>query len=110
MNPTTSLPRKQRTLDVRAMIARGEEPFVKIMQTVAALAPDEELVLITPFLSSPMIERFSPRDFRRNRSAATTADGRPTFPASKNPRDKPRGIEGKLQERPYAAIARNLAA
>lgn len=64
MKPTPSSPRKQRSLDVRAMMARGEQPFEKIMQTVAALAPDEELVLITPFLPSPLIEKLQSEGFR----------------------------------------------
>ena len=49
--------RKARTLDVRPLIARGEEPFDKIMRSVAGLAPGERLLLITPFLPSPLIER-----------------------------------------------------
>ena len=49
--------RKYRSLDVRPLIARGEEPFAKIMATVASLAPDEGLVLTAPFLPSPLIEK-----------------------------------------------------
>jgi hypothetical protein len=48
---------KTRTLDVRPLLARGEEPFTKIMNTVAALAADENLLLLTPFLPSPLIEK-----------------------------------------------------
>ncbi len=55
MKPAES--RKSRTLDVRPLIARGEEPYRKIMTGVAALQPDEELVIIAPFLPSPLIER-----------------------------------------------------
>jgi len=69
MNPAQ--PRKCRTLDVRAMLTRGEEPFSKIMSTVAALGPGENLLLVTPFLPSPLIEKlqsegFSARPARRN--------------------------------------------
>lgn len=39
------------------MIARGEEPFKKIIATVNSLAPDEGLIVTTPFLPSPLIER-----------------------------------------------------
>lgn len=49
--------RKTRTLDVRSLIARGEEPFQKIIATVASLKPEENLLLLTPFLPSPLIEK-----------------------------------------------------
>ena len=49
--------RKCRTLDVRTLLARGEEPFPMIMTTIAALQPAEDLLLITPFLPSPLIEK-----------------------------------------------------
>jgi uncharacterized protein (DUF2249 family) len=55
--------RKIRTLDVRALMARGEEPFQKIMTTVAALAADESLMLVTPFLPAPLIEKLRSEGF-----------------------------------------------
>lgn len=54
---------KTRTLDVRPLFARGEEPFTEIMTTIAALAPDEDLVLLTPFLPSPLIEKLRSEGF-----------------------------------------------
>lgn len=56
--------RKTRTLDVRPLFKRGEEPFPKIMAAVAALALDEELLLVTPFLPSPLIEKLSSEGFQ----------------------------------------------
>jgi hypothetical protein len=56
-------PRKTRTLDVRPMMARGEEPFVKIIQTVASLGASEDLILLTPFLPSPLIEKLGSEGF-----------------------------------------------
>lgn len=56
-------PRRIRTLDVRPLIARGEEPFQKIMKTVAALGPAENLMLVTPFLPSPLIEKLRAEGF-----------------------------------------------
>ncbi len=63
-------PAKIKTLDIRPVIARGEEPFKKIREVIATLADGEELVLVTPFLPSPAIERlqadgFSARPERR---------------------------------------------
>lgn len=42
------------TLDVRDDIARGREPFSKIMTTVARLRPDENLRLLAPFEPLPL--------------------------------------------------------
>ena len=56
-------PPKTRTLDVRPLMARGEEPFLKIMSTVAALKPGENFLLISPFLPSPLIERLRAEGF-----------------------------------------------
>jgi hypothetical protein len=60
-----------RTLDVRELIARGEEPYQQIMVTVEALAPDEGLAVLAPFLPTPLIEAlmsagFSARPERRS--------------------------------------------
>lgn len=62
--------RKLITLDVRPLIARGEEPREKILAAIATLAAGESLALVTPFLPSPLIERlhaegFSARPERR---------------------------------------------
>ncbi len=42
-------------LDVRPMLRAGEEPFAKIMQTVAALGPDEGLRLLATFKPAPLL-------------------------------------------------------
>lgn len=55
---------KPRTLDIRPLIARGEEPFDLIMQTVAGLGSGERLLIITPFLPSPLIERLQADGFQ----------------------------------------------
>jgi uncharacterized protein (DUF2249 family) len=48
--------RRTLTLDVRPMIARGREPFTRIMAAVGRLGADDSLVVVTPFLPSPLIE------------------------------------------------------
>lgn len=55
--------RKTRTLDVRPMMARGEEPFVKIISTVGSLGATEDLLLLTPFLPAPLIEKLRSEGF-----------------------------------------------
>jgi uncharacterized protein (DUF2249 family) len=42
------------TLDVREDIRAGREPFSKIMNTVAQLSPDENLLLLAPFEPVPL--------------------------------------------------------
>jgi hypothetical protein len=60
-----------RTLDIRSMIAAGESPFERIMAAKDALGDGETLMLVTPFLPSPLIEKlqsegFHARPERRN--------------------------------------------
>ena len=42
------------TLDVRPIIAAGEEPFDWIMRTVGELNVDEDLIIIAPFEPVPL--------------------------------------------------------
>ena len=44
-------------LDVRPLIAAGEEPFPRIRARVDALGAGEGLLVIAPFLPSPLIEK-----------------------------------------------------
>ena len=55
--------RKIRTLDVRPLMAKGEEPFSKNMATGAALEATQDLILVTPFLPSPLIEKLRSEGF-----------------------------------------------
>ena len=71
-------PRKTRTLDLRPIIAAGDEPFTKIMAAVAEVEVGETLLLVTPFLPSPLIEKlqgdgFSARPERRSDGSWQTA-------------------------------------
>jgi uncharacterized protein (DUF2249 family) len=58
-----SVRHKLRTLDVRPMLERDEEPYTLIMTTVAALAANESLLIVTPFLPSPLIEKLHSEGF-----------------------------------------------
>lgn len=62
MNPVPS--RKFHPLDVRPVIARGDQPIKPIMAALATLAPGEGLALIAPFLPSPLIERLQAAGFQ----------------------------------------------
>jgi succinylarginine dihydrolase len=50
-------------LDVREVIRNGGEPFPAIRLRVDALAPDEGLIIIAPFLPSPLIEKLNSEGF-----------------------------------------------
>lgn len=49
--------------DVRDLLSRGVEPFPEIRQRVDALKPDQGLIVIAPFLPSPLVEKLSSEGF-----------------------------------------------
>lgn len=55
--------RKLRTLDVRPMIARGDEPFSKIMAVVQSTGPGDGFIIVSPFIPSPLIEKLQSEGF-----------------------------------------------
>ncbi len=48
---------KNKRLDVRPLLARGEEPRSAVEAAIAALQPGQGLTVLAPFLPSPLIER-----------------------------------------------------
>ena len=67
--------------DVRVMLARGVEPFPEIHQRVQALQPDEGLIVVAPFLPSPLVENWAARGLPAKWNAAAAATGSFTFGA-----------------------------
>ena len=49
--------------DVRDLLQRGVEPFPEIRRRVDALKADEGLLIIAPFLPSPLIEKLTSEGF-----------------------------------------------
>jgi uncharacterized protein (DUF2249 family) len=49
--------------DVRPLLARGGEPFSRIRKRVDSLKPGEGLVVVAPFLPSPLIELLGSEGF-----------------------------------------------
>lgn len=47
---------KFKTLDVRPVLARGEEPFPLIRAEVDALEPGRGLRVVAPFMPAPLVE------------------------------------------------------
>ena len=50
-------------LDVRPLLAKGQEPFPEIRKFVDALKPNEGLIVVAPFLPSPLAEKFQSEGF-----------------------------------------------
>ena len=49
--------------DVREMLQRGVEPFPEIHKRVSALKSDEGLIILAPFLPSPLVEKLTGEGF-----------------------------------------------
>ena len=45
-----------KTLDVRPVLARGDEPFPLIRASVDALQPGRGLRVVAPFMPAPLVE------------------------------------------------------
>jgi hypothetical protein len=49
--------------DVRGMLAEGIEPFPEIIRRVQALGAGDGLIVVAPFLPSPLVERLGGEGF-----------------------------------------------
>jgi hypothetical protein len=54
---------KFKRFDVREVIRDGIEPFPEIRRRVDALKPDEGLIIVAPFLPSPLMEKLASEGF-----------------------------------------------
>lgn len=54
---------KFKRLDVREIIQRGGEPFPEIRNRVDGLRPGQGLLIIAPFLPSPLVEKLGSEGF-----------------------------------------------
>ncbi|HEU5070982.1 MAG TPA: DUF2249 domain-containing protein [Verrucomicrobiae bacterium] len=60
--------------DVRDLIRQGIEPFPEIYQRVKKLKPGQGLIVIAPFLPSPLIERLGGEGFASRVERGAGAD------------------------------------
>jgi len=60
--------------DVRDLIRRGAEPFPEIHKRVSALTRDEGLIVVAPFLPSPLVERLASEGFASKVERGTGSD------------------------------------
>jgi hypothetical protein len=49
--------------DVRPLIAGGQEPLPEIRKRVDMLKPNEGLIIVAPFLPSPLVEKLNSEGF-----------------------------------------------
>ena len=64
-NETQTMPplNKFHRFDVRGLLRRGVEPFPEIFKRVQALGADDGLIIVAPFLPSPLVERLAGEGF-----------------------------------------------
>lgn len=67
------------TIDVRPIIAAGDEPFDLIMATVGALDDEEELVIVAPFEPVPLEGVLGSQGFTYEALEIEDGDWRVTF-------------------------------
>jgi hypothetical protein len=60
--------------DVRDLLRRGVEPFPEIRKRVNELKPDNGLIVIAPFLPSPLVERLAGEGFSSKLERGQGAD------------------------------------
>ena len=60
--------------DVRDLIGRGIEPFPEMRRRVDALKPDEGLIVVAPFLPSPLVELLTSEGFKSKVERGAGAD------------------------------------
>jgi uncharacterized protein (DUF2249 family) len=60
--------------DVRDLIRRGVEPFPEILRRVGRLKPEEGLIIVAPFLPSPLIEKLGSEGFASKVARGSGAD------------------------------------
>ena len=49
--------------DVRGLLQQGIEPFPEIFRRAQALSADDGLIVVAPFLPSPLVERLAGEGF-----------------------------------------------
>ena len=54
---------KFKRFDVRGLLREGIEPVPEIFKRVQALSTDDGLIVVAPFLPSPLVERLSGEGF-----------------------------------------------
>jgi uncharacterized protein (DUF2249 family) len=61
-------------LDVRPVLAKGREPLPEILKRVAQLKSGEGLIVVAPFLPSPLIEKLGSEGFESKLEPGANGD------------------------------------
>lgn len=67
------------SLDVRPMMAAGQEPFAAIMDVVGILRPDEDFELLAPLEPIPLYQVLGARGFSHETKSLGGGDYRVLF-------------------------------
>jgi len=89
------------TLDVRAGLASGNDPFQKIMETLASMAPDNFLLIINTFEPSPLINVLKRKGFDYYTEEVQKDLFHTYFGNTAAPTDLPKGEESRNPCLPY---------
>lgn len=73
------LPQHTTILDVRPDLERGDEPFARIMEAAAAVAPGQQLVIIAPFEPVPLYGVLGGRGFSHQTTRQSADEWTVTF-------------------------------
>ena len=65
---------KFKRFDVRGLLTQGIEPFPEILSRVNALGKKDGLIVVAPFLPSPLIERLASEGFASKIERSAGAD------------------------------------
>lgn len=76
------------TLDVRDDINRGQEPFSKIMGTVARLRPEENLRLLAPFEPIPLFSVLAKKGYTHTSKQLESGDWEVLFTHGSGPKNE----------------------
>ncbi len=79
---TATITCRARIVDARPILARGEEPFDTVMAAVAALEPDQSLVVLAPFEPVPLEGVLSAQGFTWLAETLESGDWRVVFRAA----------------------------
>jgi uncharacterized protein (DUF2249 family) len=72
-------------LDVRPILAGGDDPFTEIMTAAAALKPGQRLRIVAPFRPAPLIRVFQSKGFSYQEKALGGTDWEIVFVAPEVP-------------------------
>lgn len=76
-------------MDVRGLLARGVEPYPEIRKCVDAIKPGEGLIVIAPFLPSPLVEKLGSEGFQSRLEKGAGSDWVVYFWKDESAEEKP---------------------